>query len=302
MKNITLKFQKDIAVLEFDMPDSKVNVLSTPVMEELKDIIAQFKNRSDLKGVLITSAKPGIFIAGADIKEIEGIEEPRVGREKSKAGQVILNDLEALNIPSVALINGACLGGGFELALACDYRLSTFSEKVKIGLPEVLLGILPGFGGTKRLPRLVGLRKGLELILAGKAVSSQQAAKIGIVDGLVPEERLFQEGIAFFDTAKGKHKRPPTKTKGLLNVLLEKTSIGRTLIISQSKKFILQTTKGFYPAPLAALEVVCRNYAASLSSALENEARAFGELVVGAVSKNLIKVFYLTENRFIRQQ
>lgn len=293
--NIKFKFHENIVVIEFDMPDSKVNVLSTPVMEELKNILAQLNERTDVKGVLITSAKPGIFIAGADIKEIEGIQEPRFGTEKSKAGQAILNDLEALSIPSVALINGACLGGGFELALACDYRLSTFSEKVRIGLPEVLLGIIPGFGGTKRLPRLVGLRKGLELILAGKAVSSNDAAKIGIVDGLVAEQRLFEEGVAFFETARGKRKHTAPKTKGLVNVLLEKTPMGRALIISQSRKFVLQTTKGFYPAPLVAIEVISKNYTASLLSALEREARAFGELVVGPVAKNLIKVFYLTE-------
>lgn len=301
MPNINVKFKDNITIIEFDQQDSKVNVLSTIVMQELQNIIAQLKDKRDLKGILIASTKPGIFIAGADIKEIEGIRDPKLGIEKSKAGQKIFNDLENLSVPTIALINGACLGGGFELTLACDYRLATFSEKVKIGLPEVRLGVIPGFGGTKRFSQLVGFRKGLELILASQILSGSEAFKIGLVDGLVPERRLFEEGIEFLNKIQGKKRIRRPKLKGILNIILDKTPFGRAILANQAKKFVLKTTKGFYPAALKAIEVIRRNYTSSLKTALEREAKVFGELVVGEVCKNLIKVFYLTE-KYKKQQ
>jgi len=164
---LKLRIDKEFAIIEFDQPDSKVNVLSAQVMKDLEEVIAQLEGRGDLKGLCIVSEKPDIFIAGADIKEIENITLKAEAEVKAKEGQKILNTLEKLSIPSIALINGACLGGGLELALACDYRLSCFGDKIKLGLPEVKLGIIPGFGGTKRLPRLVGLLKGVQLITSG---------------------------------------------------------------------------------------------------------------------------------------
>ncbi|HBU08421.1 MAG TPA: fatty oxidation complex subunit alpha [Candidatus Omnitrophica bacterium] len=264
-------------------------------MKELEGIIAQLSSRRDLKGLLIASKKPDIFIAGADIKEIENITSSPEAEVKAREGQKIFNTLEKLSIPSIALINGACLGGGLELALACDYRLACFGDKVKIGLPEVKLGIIPGFGGTKRLPRLVGLQKGLQLILAGEAVSANEALKIGLVDGLSSQNRLLEEGLEFLKRHTRKRKGYKPKLKGWMNKFLDKISFGRSILKDQTRKFVLKTTKGHYPAPLKALEVVTANYASGLEAALKREARAFGELVVGEVCKNLISVFYLVE-------
>ena len=294
-KSLNLKIENEFAVIEFDQPDSKVNVLSAASLTELDEIISQLGSRKDLKGVCIASKKPDIFIAGADIKEIENITSTSEAQVKAQAGQKILNALERLPIPTIALINGACLGGGLELALACDYRLAGFGDKVKLGLPEVKLGIIPGFGGTKRLPRLVGLRKGLELILSGEAVSVNEALKIGLVDGLVSQNRLLEEGIEFLKKKAKKRKEYKPKLKGPGNIFLDKCAIGRAILKEQAKKFILKTTGGRYPAPLKALEVVTGNYGSSLDWALKREAKAFGELVVGIVSKNLISVFYLIE-------
>jgi 3-hydroxyacyl-CoA dehydrogenase/enoyl-CoA hydratase/3-hydroxybutyryl-CoA epimerase len=293
--SLSLKIEDGYASIEFDQLESKVNILSAQSLLELDEIISQLEQRKDLKGACILSKKPDIFIAGADIKEIENITSASEGQAKSAAGQKILNRLEKLPMPTLALINGACLGGGLELALACDYRLASFSDKVRIGLPEVKLGIIPGFGGTKRLPRLVGLRKGIELIVSGEAISGSEALKIGLVDGLISQARLVEEGIDFLKKKGSKRGEFKPRLKGLLNIFLDKTAIGRAILKNQAKKFILKTTKGHYPAPLKALEAVTKNYASSLGRALKREARAFGELVIGSVSKNLISVFYLIE-------
>src|SRR3989338_3196632 len=137
--------------------------------------------------MLVTSGKPSIFIAGADLKEIEGITAAQDAFEKTQTGKALLKKLEKLRIPTVCVINGACLGGGFELALACRARVASFSPQVKIGLPEVSLGILPGFGGCIRLPKLLGLLRALPLLLTGRLVGVQEALKVGMVDRLFPE-------------------------------------------------------------------------------------------------------------------
>ncbi|MDP3732575.1 MAG: 3-hydroxyacyl-CoA dehydrogenase NAD-binding domain-containing protein [Candidatus Omnitrophota bacterium] len=293
--SLTLKIENGFAVIEFDQPDSKVNVLSTENLTELEKLIQELNEKKDLLGLCIVSNKPDIFIAGADIKEIEGITTPSEAESKAKSGQEILNALERLPFPTLALINGACLGGGLELALACDYRLASFSDKVKLGLPEVKLGIIPGFGGTKRLPRLVGLRKGLELILSGEALSAEAALKIGLVDGLVSQRMLLEEGRELLKKKGEKRKQFSPKTKGFLNLFLERTFLGRAILKHQARDFVLQTTKGHYPAPLKALDVVVKNYSSSLNAALERESKAFSELAIGLICKNLISVFYLIE-------
>ncbi|MDO8602925.1 MAG: 3-hydroxyacyl-CoA dehydrogenase NAD-binding domain-containing protein [Candidatus Omnitrophota bacterium] len=293
--NLKLKIENGFAIIEFDQPDSKVNVLSSSSLKELEAVIAQLKNRQDLKGLLISSAKPDIFIAGADIREIEKMASGSDAEALVKKGQKILNALEELGLPTAALINGVCLGGGLELALACDYRLAGYSSKVKLGLPEVKLGIIPGFGGTKRLARLVGLQKALSMILSGDPVSSSEALKIGLVDKLASQDRLLEEGISMISEKKIKRNKFKPKLKGWVSILLDRTFLGRMILINGTRKFVLKTTKGQYPAPLKALEVVSKNYTSSLEKSLDREAKAFGELGVTQISKNLISVFYLIE-------
>jgi 3-hydroxyacyl-CoA dehydrogenase/enoyl-CoA hydratase/3-hydroxybutyryl-CoA epimerase len=294
-QSIKLTFENDLAFLEFDQPDSKVNVLTTPVLQEFHEIIRSLNQRPDLKGLLISSAKPDIFIAGADIKEIERITLEQDGAEKARAGQQVYNLLEKLPFPTMALINGACLGGGLELALACDWRLAGFGEKTKIGLPEVNLGVLPGFGGTIRLPRLTGLQKGLELIVSAKLLSPEAALRAGLVDGVVSVKLLREEGISFIRAKGKKRKKFKPPVKGLLNLLLDRTFIGRAIMLSLTKRSVFAATRGQYPAALLAAEVIAKNYASSLKAALEREAKAFGRLVITDISKNLVSLFFLSE-------
>ena len=295
MGNLTLRIEKDIAILEFDQPDSKVNVLNTAVMKELDNILSSPINA---KALLITSKKPGIFIAGADIKKIEGISSPEEAEAKAEGGKAVLQKIADLKLITVAVINGACLGGGLELALACKYRVASFSETVRIGLPEVKLGIIPGFGGTQRLPRLIGLMRGLDMILAGGMVSGKDALKYGLVDRLFPDTRLVEEAIDFArGIIENRNQKPVTRNqkKSLVNIFLEDTPIGRAILFDQARKNVLKKTKGFYPAPLKAIDVVRRTYGKNIAAGFKTESEAFGELAITKISKNLIKVFYLNE-------
>lgn len=279
----------------FDSPDSTVNVLSFGNLAELSEQLDEIGARTDLKAILITSGKSSIFIAGADIKEIEGVTAEQDAFEKAQAGKVLLKKLEKLKIPTVCVINGACLGGGFELALACRARVASFSPQVKIGLPEVNLGILPGFGGCIRLPKLLGLLRALPLLLTGRMVGAQEALKVGIVDRLFPEADLLQEARAFAsELAEGKEPRK-TKKKGWKTTFLENTPPGRFLLFSQAKKDVLIKTKGAYPAPLEIIELLRQTHGRSNDKDYQAESAHFSKLATTEISKNLIKVFFLSE-------
>lgn len=295
---IYYRVENKIGILEFDQPDSKVNVLNSSVMQQLGGLIDKIAADSSLKALLVLSKKKDIFIAGADIKEIEGITRREDGEEKSRAGQIILNKIEDLKIPVIAVIDGVALGGGCELALACHYRVGTFNDKVAIGLPEVKLGFVPGFAGTYRLPKIVGLTQALKMIMAGKILTSKEALKVGLFDKLFPQKSLSAEVDAFVESVCQKEKLPRLKRRikpKFPESFLEGTFLGRRIIFRASYKSALETTKGFYPAPLKALWVIEKAHGLKRAQALDIEAKAFSELAITDVSKNLVKLFYLTE-------
>lgn len=285
-----------VVVLTFDLPNEKVNKLSTPVMTELKSHIEKLKT-SSYKAVVFKSAKPRIFIAGADIEEIKELKTREAVQHAVSSGQEIFNLIEDLPMPTFALVNGACAGGGCELILACDYRIATDDSSTRIGLPETQLGILPGFGGSVRLPRTVGLQASLDVILAGKLLNSKKALKIGLVDYVVHPNLL--EGFAHEQIKKvisegGKKRRKVFEPKGAVNKLLEGPL--KFVVYKKAKEGVLKITKGHYPAPLAALEVVKRTYGyTDRTKAMQTERDLFIDCALSDVSKNLIHVFYLTE-------
>jgi 3-hydroxyacyl-CoA dehydrogenase/enoyl-CoA hydratase/3-hydroxybutyryl-CoA epimerase len=298
MNVLNLKIDKKIAILEIDQPNSKVNVLNTETMRELEQILDElsYKAQSEVKALIIASKKEGVFIAGADIKEIERINSKEEAKEKAEKGKQILNKLHQLDLISVAMINGVCLGGGLELALACKYRLASFSDKVKIGLPEVKLGLLPGWSGTQRLPRLIGLLPALNMIVTGQIISGKEALKYGLVDRLFSEVTLLSETINFVQELLEKKiqiKRKPKKK--LLPRFLESTTFGRLILFHQVKKNVLKKSKGFYPAPLKIVELIKCTFGRDIQKGCHLESEAFSELAVTEVAKNLIKVFYLNE-------
>lgn len=292
-----LKEEEGIHILELDEPGTDVNVLTTANLTELKGLLRDLSTRTDVKALLIVSAKPRIFVAGADIKEIQGISNEREAYEKAEQGKEVFQLLENLKYPTITVINGACLGGGLELALSTRFRVASIADQVKIGLPEVNLGILPGFGGSIRLPRLVGLVKGLPLILAGKIMSAQDALRNGVIDRLFPDASLRQDAIRFAyemisigaSSLRSKKKKKPDTW------FLEDTKIGRSIVFKTARKDVYKKTKGFYPAPLEIISLIEKTYGADSAQSFQEESKAFQKLGATLISKNLIKLFFLTE-------
>ena len=292
------KIDDKISILYFDLPDEKVNKFSTMVMQEFQKQIDELQQRRDISCLLMMSKKPGIFIAGADVKEIQQIETEQQGYEVGRAGQNTFTAFENLPFQKVAVIDGACMGGGTELSLCCDYRLATDSPKTKIALPEVNLGILPGWGGTQRLPRLIGLQRSLDIILTGRSLDSKRAWKSGLVDKIIPKEWVQEKAIEFAEevnAGKAKKYTERRKPKGAPSAVLEKTPFGRNIVFSQAKKMLLKKTHGHYPAPLLALETIQKTIGLPLNEGLEIEARALGSLMHTEISKNLVQLFFWTE-------
>ncbi len=291
-----------VAFLVIDVKGEKVNILSSLVMQELDAMLDQLHQRKDVKALIILSGKPDNFIAGADVNEIRNVVSPTEGAEKAQLGQALLQKINELPFPVIAAIQGACVGGGLELALACHFRIARVHPKTRIGLPEVKLGILPGFGGTQRLPRLVGIKRALELILTGKLVDAEKAGQMGIVDKVLPIDHhgfMKAEAEEFAVAVLQKFKRHAYENKRnvkrLQSFLLESNSYGRNFMFEQARKQALKTTRGHYPAPLKALEAVRRGIGISLQKGLEIEAQLLGELIATEVCKNLISLYSLTE-------
>lgn len=291
----SLTVHEGVGTLVFDNPATDVNVLTFKNIKALDSLLNEIASRSDLRALLLTSAKNKIFIAGADIREIESIVTQEDAFTKAEQGKAILKKIEKLAFPTICVINGACLGGGYELALACKYRVASFSTHVKIGLPEVNLGILPGFGGSIRLPRLIGLLKSLPLILTGRMVSANEALKMGMVDRLFPESVLLEESVLFAKSLISGRVSRTAKKKDLMTWFLEDTFIGRGIVLSRAKKDVLAKTKGKYPAPLLILDLISKTYGKRDERVFRQESASFSTLAVTDVSKNLIKVFFLSE-------
>ena len=288
---------RGVARVTLDQPDASVNLLSTETMEELDGLIGDLADPAaagDVRAVLLVSGKPDSFVAGADVGEIADLTDPEEAASKARQGQQIFRRLEGLSVPTVAAVHGTCLGGGTEMILACDHRIASDADATKIGLPEVKLGILPGFGGTVRLPRLCGIQNALDVILAGKSVDPGKAARIGLVDRVADADRFEEEVDAFLDDVLAGEAPAGGYEKSLPERLLEDNAPGRWLLFRIARSKTEERTEGNYPAPLRALEVVRRTVGMPLDEALEVEARALGELAVTPESKNLTRVFLLT--------
>ncbi len=291
MKVFDFSIEQEIATLCLDLEDSAANILSSQVLRALDQKLDELQGHKDIKLLKITSAKEGIFIAGADISEIETLRDEEEAYELVREGQKILSKISALPFPTLAVIDGACLGGGLELALCCTYRLATENSKTKIGLPEVNLGVLPGFGGTQRLRRLTGLSKALELILGGKILNGKKAEKLGVVDACVPKGYLEFKEKAFEQMILEEPHKILAKRKKDSFVERYLTSV----VFSYARKNVMKMTKGKYPAPLAILDLMERTLSKGVEEGLEYEARAFCKLAITDISKNLIGLFYTSE-------
>jgi 3-hydroxyacyl-CoA dehydrogenase / enoyl-CoA hydratase / 3-hydroxybutyryl-CoA epimerase len=287
-----------VASLVFDDADRKVNVLTGPTMERLDALLGEVEagvRAGEIRALLIRSGKDGSFIAGADVDAIASLRDPVLAGAQAARGQAVFQRVHELEVPTIAAIDGTCLGGGTELVLACDVRIASDRPETRIGLPEIKLGIIPGFGGTTRLPRLIGLVAASDLILTGRTVDARRAQKLGLVHERMHVGVLEHRARAIArEMAAGG--RPPSRARPpLAQRLATATPLGRRLILKQARKQVMKQTRGHYPAPLAALGVLRRSAGKPLERALAIEAEAVGRLVATDVSKSLIHVFRLME-------
>jgi 3-hydroxyacyl-CoA dehydrogenase/enoyl-CoA hydratase/3-hydroxybutyryl-CoA epimerase len=276
-----------VVVLTFDRPESSANIFDQTTFDELNEHLDTLSQDSSGLGLIIRSAKPKIFIAGADL---HGFTRELTSEKLSflmEQGQKTFDRVAALPFPTVAAIHGAALGGGFEVALACDYRIASLDSATKVGLPETMLGILPAWGGCTRLPRLIGLPAALEAILSGKQYSAKEAKKLGMVDEIAYPERLMALAAALIRSNQGKKRK-------LKLQLTNRPPISK-FVAAQAQKKILAKTRGHYPAQLKALEVVVAGVTVPHAQSLENERRALIELASGEIAQNLIRIFFLQE-------
>ncbi len=282
-----------IARVVLDLPGEPVNKITRSVREELDQLLDRLGGDPGVRAVILSSGKPDTFIAGADIEEFVALRSREEAHELVRAGQRLLNRLPALGKPIVAAIHGACLGGGLETALACTYRIATDHPKTQIGLPEVQLGIIPAAGGCQRLPRLIGVRAALDIILAGRTLPAHRAYRAGIVDELVHPAILDRvAGEAAARLAAGWH--PKRSRGGLAGLFMDRTPLGRAVVFRLAARRLLRQTRGHYPAPLAALRAVRHGMRHGVEAGLELEARLFADLAVGEVSRNLVSIFFAT--------
>lgn len=276
----------NVAVVTIDVPDEKMNTLKAEFGGQVRAILKQIRDNKTLQGAVFISAKPDNFIAGADINMIGRCQSAQQAESLARQGQQVMAEIQSLSIPVVAAIHGACLGGGLELALACHARICSDDGRTVLGLPEVQLGLLPGSGGTQRLPRLIGVSTALDMILTGKQLRARQALKVGLVDEVVPRSILLDAAAEYARKAHHEHRRLSVRDRILAGPL------GRHLLFSMAAKKTAQKTQGNYPATDKILKVIETGLAHGASSGYEAEARAFGELAMTPQSRALRSIFF----------
>jgi 3-hydroxyacyl-CoA dehydrogenase / enoyl-CoA hydratase / 3-hydroxybutyryl-CoA epimerase len=295
---LRLEIERGVARVEIDLPGEKVNKLTSPFMAEFETVVDGLARDATVRAVVLLSGKPDTFIAGADIGEIESLTSLDQAREKSAFGQRVFEKIERLGKPVVAAIHGACLGGGCELVLACHHRIATDDPATRIGLPEVKLGIIPGFGGTQRLPRIVGVGAALDLILSGKLLDARGALRVGLVDALVYPALRVEAAVAAAErlAASGKFRYERPVRAGWMTVpgLLERTAAGRAVMLATAARRVRAQTHGHYPAPLAAIAAI-RAGLQKHGRAWEREADLLAHMALTPESQSLMHIFRLTE-------
>ena len=294
MPTFTVANENGIAVVTIDRAGEPVNTLSSAVSAEFAAVLDRLRDDGTVQGLVLLSGKPDSFIAGADIEEFTALRAQADAEALSRAGQQMMERIERFPKPIVAAVNGACLGGGFELTLACHYRIATDHPKTQLGLPEVQLGIIPGAGGCVRLPRLVGARAALDMILAGKSERAGPAHRLGMVDEVVAPSILRAVSLAAARRLVNGGGTGRQRHAGLTGFLLDGNPLGRQLVYRAARRTLLRRTGGNYPAPLAALDVVRIGLEHGAAAGYLAEHRRFGELAVSDVSRKLVQIFFAT--------
>ena len=295
MSALSVELDSGVAVITFDLPGESVNKFTRAVKDEFGAVLEQLERNPMVNAAVVISGKADTFIAGADIDEFVAWSSAAEAEAASTEGHRMLDRLERSRVPLVAAIHGACLGGGLEMALACAWRIATDHPKTVLALPEVQLGLIPGAGGTQRLPRTIGLQAALDMILTGKNVRARKAAQLGLVHELVHPAILRTIALQRArELGAGQAKRnPDTRARSAKNLLLDDNPVGRSIVFRQAREMTLKKTGGNYPAPVAAIEAVAAGYQGRERGYAE-EARLFGEMAGTAESRELIFLFYAT--------
>ncbi|PSQ93376.1 MAG: hypothetical protein BRD52_01655 [Bacteroidetes bacterium SW_4_67_19] len=280
-----------IATVWLDQPGEKVNTLAPSTLEAFDEAIETISAAKSIRAVVFISAKSDGFVAGADLDALRGFDGPQDAEDLSRTGHRAIRKMREADVPSVAAIHGPALGGGLEVALACDYRIATDTPATRLALPEVQLGLLPGGGGTQFLPRLIGLQEALPLLLTGKNVYAHPARKLGLVDALIHRpglHRAAQEAARRLATGD----LEPDRDKAFTSKVVESTSVSRRFVYRQARKQSQQETRGNYPAPPKIIECVRTGLEEGLDAGFEKEARHFGELAFTPESQALVSLFF----------
>ncbi len=280
-----------LAVLVLDPPHRKVAIFDGPLLRDLSAAIDSLEKDATLKGVVITGRSPLEFVAGADVRAIEAVEDPRVLEEIVRAVHPLLLAIERWNAVVVAAVGGAVPGGAYELCLACDFIVAADDLKTRIGLPETRLGILPAWGGAHRLPRRIGVPDALAAILKGTLYPAQAAWRKGMIDRLAKPENLLRVAR---NIAMGRE-TPRRRTRGLKKWLVDRNPLAIALIGSQVRKQVMRESRGHYPALPAVIDLVLEAPSMTMEQSMEREAKAAAPLVVGPTCKSLISIFFASE-------
>lgn len=288
---LSIEKQNEVAIIWMDRPNEKLNTLDKQLVDEFPGIIHELELDIHVKAIVLASKKEDNFIAGADLDVLSSFKTKEDVYAFSKPGNELLNKLSHFKKPIVAAIHGACLGGGLEVALACSARVGTDSSKTKFGLPEVKLGLLPGGGGTQRLPRLIGLQKALDIMLTGKNVYPRQAKRMGLIDVMVHKHALIDVAVHYAHQLAHQTKKR-NDLRSFPEKLLESNGLTRSVIFSQAEKMVMKQTMGNYPAPLYIIDCVKAGYQRGFYAGQETEITHFAELVLGNESKALVNLFF----------
>jgi 3-hydroxyacyl-CoA dehydrogenase/enoyl-CoA hydratase/3-hydroxybutyryl-CoA epimerase len=293
----------DVAILIMDVPGESMNTLKEDFTQEFAEAFAHLEKDASVKAIVFASGKKDSFIAGANIDMLDACTSAADAEKLSRDGQRAMNRIADFSKPVVAAIHGACLGGGLEVALACHARVASDSHKTKLGLPECQLGLLPGAGGTQRLPASIGVQAALDLLLTGKQVDGKKAKKLGFVDEVVPAAILLDVAVKHAEKLanEGHHKKPPSffeqlgDKEALAELALAHNPLGRKVLFGEARKALHKKTRGNYPAQDRILDVVKAGLEKGLEGGLDAEAKAFGELVMSPESKALRSIFFATQ-------
>jgi 3-hydroxyacyl-CoA dehydrogenase/enoyl-CoA hydratase/3-hydroxybutyryl-CoA epimerase len=296
MPALRLDHDNGIAIITIDLPAEPVNKVTAGLRAEFAELFGRIESDTMITGIVLISGKPDSWLAGADIDEFLTMTSATDAEALSRGGQALLARLESLRVPVVAAIHGACLGGGLETALACRYRVATDHPKTVLALPEVQLGLVPGAGGTQRLPRLIGLQRALDMILTGRNIRAKQAYQMGLVDELVHPAILREVALDRVRRLADRslESRHSPKGRGATGVLLEDNPIGRSIVFKKAREGVMSKTHGHYPAPLAALAAVQAGYEGGDELGYRMESRSFGELAMSDVARELMFLFFAT--------